>query len=107
MPPQATRFPVIAGPTAGGKSDLAVAVALALRAQHGLDAEIVTADSMQVYRGLDIGSAKPTIEERRGVPHHLIDLADPTESFSVDRWLTLAEETIADLRSRAVIPIVV
>lgn len=107
MTPHAPRFPVIAGPTAGGKSDLAVAVALALRAQHGLEAEVVTADSMQVYRGLDIGSAKPTIEDRRGVPHHLIDVADPTESFTVDRWLTLAEETIAALRARGTLPIVV
>jgi len=103
------RFPVIAGPTAGGKSDLAVAVALALRDRHNLAAEIVTADSMQVYRGLDIGSAKPTPEERRGIPHHLIDVADPADPapFTVDRWLTLAEAAIADIRSRGGTPIVV
>lgn len=95
-------FPVIVGPTAGGKSNLAVEVALAVGR-----AEIVTADSIQVYRGLDIGSAKPAPEERRGVPHHLIDLIEPTEPFSVHQWLRLAEQTIADVRSRGALPIVV
>jgi len=107
MPP---RFPVIVGPTAGGKSDLAVEVALALRDQHGIPAEIVTADSIQVYRGLDIGSAKPTIDERRGIPHHLIDVVEPTDSFTVDRWLDLAERAIADIKARGEkggVPIVV
>lgn len=105
--PTPHRFPVIAGPTAGGKSDLAVAVALALRERHGIEGEIVSADSMQVYRGLDIGSAKPTPDERRGVPHHLIDVAEPTESFSVDRWLSLAEAAIDGIRGRGGVPIVV
>jgi tRNA dimethylallyltransferase len=100
------RFPVIIGPTAGGKSDLGVEVALMLR-ERGTPAEVVTADSIQIYRGLDIGSAKPTIAERRGVPHHLIDVVDPTERFSVDAWLGHAERTIADCRERRVTPVVV
>ncbi len=105
--PRPLRFPVIIGPTAGGKSALAVQVALTLRTKHHLPAEIITADSIQVYRGLDIGSAKPTLAERRAVPHHLIDVADPTDRFSVDAWLDLAEAAVADLRARAVLPIVV
>lgn len=100
-------FPLILGPTAGGKSDLAVELALRLREERGTPAEIVTADSMQVYRGMDIGTAKPTIEERRGVPHHLIDLVGPEESFSVDQWLALANTLIDKIRGRGGVPIVV
>ena len=62
---------------------------------------------MQVYRGLDIGTAKPTLDERRRVPHHLIDLVEPTERFSVDRWRTLAEQCIERLRAQRRTPIVV
>lgn len=100
-------FPVIVGPTAGRKSACAVELALSLPA-HGLPAgEIVTADSMQVYRGMDIGTAKPGPEERGGVPHHLIDLIEPHEGFSVEHWLRLAEEAIAAIRARGRTPIVV
>lgn len=67
---------MIIGPTASGKSDLAVALALRLRNQQHIPAEIITADAFQIYKGLDIGTAKPTIEERRGVAHHLIDIVD-------------------------------
>ncbi len=106
--PLVARFPVIAGPTAGGKSWLAVAVAHELNKIAGREAaEIVTADSIQVYRGLDIGSAKPTVEERGGVVHHLIDVVEPTDSFSVHQWLALAEEKVAEVRSRGRVPIVV
>lgn len=104
------RFPVIVGPTAGGKSDLAVEVATRLargEASGFGPGEILTADSMQVYRGLDIGAAKPTIDERRGVPHHLIDLRNPDEGFSVDEWLAAAERTIEEVRGRGGTPIVV
>jgi tRNA dimethylallyltransferase len=101
------RFPIIVGPTAGGKSSLGVALAHALRKTGDLASEIVTADSMQVYRGMDIGTAKPTVEEREGVRHHLIDIAEPTDPFSVDRWLALAEPLIATLRERDIVPIVV
>ncbi|HVZ92950.1 MAG TPA: tRNA (adenosine(37)-N6)-dimethylallyltransferase MiaA [Phycisphaerales bacterium] len=100
-------FPLILGPTAGGKSTLAVDLALALRDKHNQPAEIITADSMQIYKGMDIGTAKPTPEERRGVPHHLLDLIEPTEPFSVDQWLDLANPLIDELRSRNIIPIVV
>lgn len=106
--------PVICGPTAGGKSDLAVNLALTLRDQHHIPAEIVTADAFQIYTGLDIGTAKPTIADRRGVPHHLIDIVPlPTPHsplppiFTLDDWLARANSTIADLRSRHILPIVV
>jgi len=90
------RFPVICGPTASGKSALAVAVALELIAEDGgrFAPAIVTADAFQVYRGMDIGTAKPTEAERRGVPHLLVDVVEPTERFTVDRWLGLAGEAI-------------
>lgn len=106
--------PIIAGPTAGGKSALAVELALRVRAGAlaGLspaitDAEIITADAFQIYRGLDIGTAKPTLVERRGVVHHLIDIVEPTESFSVNQWLRAAETAIAAVRGRGHLPIVV
>ncbi len=99
------RFPVIAGPTASGKSDLAVEVALALGGPGA--AEVVTADAFQVYRGMDIGTAKPTPDERRGIPHHLIDLVEPTERFTVAQWLARAEGAMAEIRSRGATPVVV
>ncbi|MBB1483520.1 tRNA (adenosine(37)-N6)-dimethylallyltransferase MiaA [Tessaracoccus sp. MC1865] len=97
---------VLVGPTATGKSGLAVDLALAL-AERGHPAEVVNADSMLVYRGMDIGTAKPTVEERRGVPHHLIDIAEVTERASVADFQRLARATIASLRARGVIPILV
>ncbi|MFM9994308.1 MAG: tRNA (adenosine(37)-N6)-dimethylallyltransferase MiaA [Phycisphaerales bacterium] len=100
-------FPVIAGPTAGGKSDLAVEVALLLGGGAPGAAEIVTADAFQVYRALDIGTAKPTPEERRGIPHHLIDVVEPTERFTAAQWLAAARAAIADTRARGRMPIVV
>ncbi len=102
-------IPVIIGPTASGKSALAVELALALAPAHphAAPGEVVTADAFQAYRSLDIGTAKPTIAERRGVPHHLIDVREPTESFSVDQWLTLAEAAIADIHARGRTPILV
>ncbi len=99
-------FPVIIGPTAGGKSALAVEVALRL-AQGGAPAEVVSADSVQVYRAMDIGSAKPSLTERRAVPHHLSDVVAPTEPFSVERWLALAGAAIGDIRARGRTPVVV
>jgi tRNA dimethylallyltransferase len=91
---------VIVGPTGSGKTDTAVLAALAL------GGEVVTADSMQVYRGMDIGTAKPTLDERRGVPHHLIDVAEPDEEFSVARYVALADAVIADIHARGRVPIV-
>ena len=92
---------VITGPTASGKT--ALGVALALR----LDGEILSADSMQLYRGMDVGTAKVTAEEARGVPHHLIDVAEPTESWSVSRWVEAAAEIGEDILARGKTPILV
>ncbi|MEL6499534.1 MAG: tRNA (adenosine(37)-N6)-dimethylallyltransferase MiaA [Planctomycetota bacterium] len=100
------QFPVICGPTASGKTNLAVAVALAF-GERGMSAEIISADAFQVYRELDIASAKPTAEERKGVPHHLIDVVDVEERFTVAQWLGLAEAAIDDIRGRGSVPIVV
>ena len=102
----APRFPVIVGPTAGGKSALAVDVALQFERDGRGIGEVVTADAFQVYRGLDIGTAKPTEAERRGVAHHLIDVVEPGEPFNVHDWLALAQRTIEDIRARGHVPIV-
>lgn len=87
---------VILGPTASGKSALAMSLA------RLLGAEILSVDSMQVYRGMDIGTAKPTHKEQAQVRHHLIDLVDPSESFTVARFVELADGIIADARARGV-----
>ena len=92
---------VIVGPTASGKS--AVGMALARR----LDGEIVSADSMQVYRGMDIGTAKPTPSEQAEIRHHLIDVADPDEVFNVARYQELASAAIDDAAVRGKLPIMV
>lgn len=99
-------FPVIVGPTAGGKSAVALALVEQLRAR-GIGSEIVSADAFQVYRGLDIGTAKPTPDEQAAAPHHLIDIRDPRDAFTVDDWLRLAEEKIAEIRGKSSVPIVV
>lgn len=85
---------VICGPTASGKSELA------LRLAGQLDAEIVNADSMQVYRGMDIGTAKPTKSERESIPHHLIDVAPPDRLFSAADFMEAADAAIADVAAR-------
>ncbi len=104
--PVRTPLIVLVGPTATGKSALAVDVALEL-GRRGRRAEVVNADSMLVYRGMDIGTAKPTLEERRGVPHHLIDILDVTQLASVADFQTLARDTISALRADDVVPILV
>ena len=91
----------LVGPTASGKS--AAAIELATR----MGAEIVLIDSMTVYRGMDVGTAKPSESERRGVPHHLVDMADPSEPFSVAAFQRLAREAIADIRKRDRMPFLV
>lgn len=96
----ASGIPVIMGPTAAGKSELAFALA------RECGGEIVSADSMQFYRGLDIGTAKPTAEERRQVPHHLIDSMDISEKSDVFRFRTDALRIIGEIRSRGRLPIV-
>jgi tRNA dimethylallyltransferase len=83
------------GPTASGKSALAVEIALSLG-----DIEIVTADSMQVYRGMDIGTAKPTVTERSGVAHHLLDMADPSQDWDVARFVNESARVMREVASR-------
>lgn len=97
---------VLIGPTASGKSSLAARLAQRLIAE-GTPAEIVNADSMLVYRGMDIGTAKPTLSERAGVRHHLIDIFALTRTASVADFQQLARAAIADCRDRGVLPIVV
>lgn len=96
MPP---KILVICGPTASGKTALAVELALRHRG------EVVSADSMQIYRRMDIGTAKPTREEMRGVPHHMLDVADPEEDFSVARYVDMAAKCVDDILSRGKLPI--
>ena len=95
------RLICICGPTASGKTALSVALA------KQLHTEIISADSMQIYRGMDIGTAKPTMEERQGIPHHLLDICEPNEPFSVARYVELADAAAQDILSRDMMPIVV
>jgi tRNA dimethylallyltransferase len=85
---------VLTGPTGSGKTSLALELA------ERLDAEIVCMDSMTLYRGMDIGTAKPTLDERRGVPHHLLDVLDPWQSSSVAWWLEQAAASCRQIESR-------
>lgn len=91
---------LVAGPTAVGKTGYAIHLAKAL------DGEIVSADSMQIYKEMNVGSAKPTSEERALVPHHLIDLVDPRQPISVAEYQIMAKEAIHDILSRGKFPIV-
>ena len=99
-------IPVIIGPTAGGKSSLALALAERL-ADRDQPAELVTADAYQVYRRMDIGTAKPSPDEQAKAPHHLIDIREPTEAFTVHEWLREANAVIEAIRGRNALPIVV
>ena len=92
---------VVTGPTATGKTALGVELALLM------DGEVVSADSMQLYRGMDIGTAKPTAAEMRGVPHHMLDVADPRENWSAARYAAGAAACVDDIRRRGKLPIVV
>ena len=84
----------VVGPTASGKTRMAVELALAL------DGEVVSCDSMQIYRDMSIGTAKPTPEETQGVPHHMIDVADPSEPFSAGKYVEMADACVQDILSR-------
>ena len=90
----------LAGPTASGKTALAVALAQAL------NGEVVSCDSMQVYKFMDIGTAKPTLAEMQGVPHHMIDVADPREDYSVSRYCKDAAPIVEDIVSRGKVAII-
>ena len=91
----------IAGPTASGKTALSIALA------KELDAEIVSCDSMQVYRRMDIGTAKPTVAERCGIPHYMLDIAEPNEDFSVSRYCAMATPIVDDILARGKTAIIV
>jgi tRNA dimethylallyltransferase len=91
----------VVGPTASGKSDLGVALAQAL------GGEVVNADSMQLYRGMDVGTAKLTVAERQGVPHHLLDVRDVTWTATAAEYQDTARAVVDDLRARGVVPVVV
>jgi tRNA dimethylallyltransferase len=94
-------IPVIVGPTAVGKTDLSLAIA------RQCDAEIVSADSRQIYRYLDIGTAKPTPAQRQAVPHHLIDLLDPDEELDAARYVRMAQDCLHTIAARGRRPLVV
>ncbi len=84
----------IAGPTASGKTALAVALA------KELNGEVISCDSMQIYKRMDIGTAKPTVEEMQGIPHHMLDVAEPDEEFSVSRYCQMADPILQDILAR-------
>lgn len=96
------RIPVVAvvGPTASGKSDLAVEIC------RRFGGEVVSADSMQIYKGMDIATAKPTEEEKQNIPHHMMDFLDNTEDYSVAMYQQAAAECIADIHLRGLLPVV-
>ena len=95
------KIAVVTGPTATGKTRLGIELARAL------DGEIVSGDSMQIYRGMDIGTAKPSPEELAAAPHHMIDIAEPAEEWSVSRYVEAADAAVQDILSRGKLPIVV
>ena len=97
----ASRVVVLSGPTASGKTALGVLLAERLRG------EVVSADSMQIYRRMDIGTAKPTAEEMRGIPHYMLDVAEPQEDYSVARYVEEASRCVDDILARGKLPIVV
>jgi tRNA dimethylallyltransferase len=95
------KIPVLCGPTASGKT----ALSLELGSTYPL--EVISADAMMVYKGLDVGTAKPTLHERGAVPHHLIDLLEPNTDFSVAQWVRMAETAITDILERGRMPFIV
>jgi len=97
---------VVVGATGTGKSGLSLDIASSL-AQQGQSAEIVNADAMQLYRGMDIGTAKLPVEERRGIPHHMLDVLEPSEEASVAQFQIVARAAINDIESRGATPILV
>ena len=92
---------VILGPTGSGKTGISIKLAKAL------NGEIISADSRAIYKGMDIGTAKPTKEEQQGIPHYGLDLVEPGERFTVSDWKAYAEEKIADIKARKKLPMIV
>ena len=92
---------IILGPTGSGKTGVSIKIAKAV------SGEIISADSRAIYKGMDIGTAKPTVEEQQGIPHYGLDLVEPGERFTVADWKAYAEEKIKDIKSRNKIPIIV
>ncbi len=90
---------VIAGPTASGKT------ALSVEASAIFGGEVVSADSMQIYRGMDIGTAKPSAADQRGIPHHLMNIVSPDQPFSVAEWHAAAKRVVADILARGALPV--
>ena len=101
MPDRLPPLVAVLGPTASGKSALGLALA------ERLGGEIISCDSMQVYRGMDIGTGKATADERAAIPHHLLDLVDPGEPFHAAAWARLARQAISEVSARGRLPIVV
>jgi tRNA dimethylallyltransferase len=92
---------VILGPTGSGKTGISIKLA------KKLGGEIISADSRAIYKGMDIGTAKPSLEEREGIPHYGLDLVEPNERFTVADWKTYAESKIKDIKARGKVPIIV
>lgn len=92
---------IVAGPTASGKTALGVQIA------QDFGGEVISADSMQIYKYMDIGSAKPSAEEMQGIPHHMIDILPPTQDFSVADYAVMAREKIQEVRARGKLPVMV
>jgi len=90
---------VITGPTASGKTSLSIALC------HKLNGEVIAMDSMQIYKYMDIGTAKPTLEEQNGIPHHMLDVADPRDAYSVADYAAQAKPCIQDIHARGKIPV--
>ena len=99
--PRFDRTLVIVGPTGSGKTGVSIEIAKAI------NGEIISADSRAIYKGMDIGTAKPTREEMQGIPHYGLDLVEPGERFTVADWKRYAEEKIEDIKSRGKVPIIV
>ena len=95
----APKIVCVVGPTACGKTTLGVLLA------KRFNGEVVSADSMQIYRRMDIGTAKPTVRERSEIPHHLIDICEPTEDFSAAAFAALAADVIRDITERGKLPV--
>jgi tRNA dimethylallyltransferase len=108
MSTESPRSPLlsIAGPTGSGKTNLAMALAAKAQAR-GITVELISMDSALVYRGMDIGSAKPTLVERAAVPHHLIDILDPSEAYSAARFATDAKRLVTEIQERGNVPVIV